>query len=111
MTPVTVPVPVVDAAARWADALDQLEAQLDGVAAVASLDELVAVNADTADLAALGPLPTKLAARARALNHRLVLVHAELTQARDTVAGELAGLTRPARTTVSPEPAHLDEWG
>jgi hypothetical protein len=106
MTPVT-----VAAGVRWAEALDELEAHLDRMASVGSLDELVAVNAETADLAALGPLPTELAGRARALAHRLVVLQAELAQARDTVAGELAALNRPARATASPEPAHLDEWG
>jgi hypothetical protein len=105
------PVPVADATTRWATALDQLEAQLDRVATVASLDELVAVHAHAADLAALGPLPTELAGRARALHHRLVRVQADLTQVRETVTGELAGITRPARPAVTPEPAHLDEWG
>jgi hypothetical protein len=98
-------------ATPWTRALDELEALLDAMVAAASVDDITELDLAGAalDEATLGPLPAQLAGRARGLAHRMHRVEAELTYARDTLAGELAGLSRPPRATVSPEPAHLDE--
>lgn len=96
-------------AGSWDDVLDQLEAALDVAERVADWPvDAVPLDAWTAPVA-LGPMPARCEARARALHERQLSVAAELARARDRTARQLSALAHVrSNADRTAAPAYLD---